>query len=45
VLDVVFHDDLARLRTGNGPQNMAVIKHMALNMIRNAEDTHSLAGC
>ena len=42
VLDVVFHDDLARLRTGNGPQNMAVIKHMALNMIRNAEDTHSL---
>ncbi|MCA3310742.1 MAG: ISAs1 family transposase [Roseomonas sp.] len=42
VLDVVFHDDLARLRTGNGPQNMAAIKHMALNMIRNAEDTHSL---
>ena len=42
VLDVVFHDDLARLRTGHGPQNMAVIKHMALNMIRNAEDTHSL---
>ena len=42
VLDVVFHDDLARLRTGNGPQNMAVIKHMALNMIRNADDTHSL---
>ena len=42
VLDVVFHDDLARLRTGNGPQNMAIIKHMALNMIRNAEDTHSL---
>jgi predicted transposase YbfD/YdcC len=24
VLDVVFHDDLARLRTGYGPQNMAV---------------------
>src|ERR1700730_12222384 len=23
VLDVVFHDDLARLRTLNGPQNMA----------------------
>src|SRR4029079_15925923 len=23
VLDVVFHDDLARLRTGHGPQNMA----------------------
>lgn len=23
VLDVVFHDDLARLRTGHGPENMA----------------------
>jgi len=42
VLDVVFHDDLARLRTGHGPQNMAVIKHMAMNMIRAAADRHSL---
>lgn len=42
VLDVVFHDDLARLRTGNGPQNMAIIKHMALNLIKAATDRHSL---
>lgn len=42
VLDVVFHDDLARLRTGYGPQNMAVIKHMAMNMLRAANDKHSL---
>ncbi|PSJ49383.1 ISAs1 family transposase [Kumtagia ephedrae] len=42
VLDVVFHDDLARLRTGCGPQNMAVIKHMAMNMVRAANDKHSL---
>ena len=42
VLDVVFHDDLARLRTANGPQNMAVIKHMAMNMVRAANDKHSL---
>jgi predicted transposase YbfD/YdcC len=42
VLDVVFHDDLARLRTANGPQNMAVIKHMAMNMVRAANDRHSL---
>ena len=33
VLDVVFHDHLARLRTANGPRNMAVIKHMNLNLI------------
>ena len=42
VLDVVFHDDLARLRTGFGPQNMAVVKHMAMNLIRNPKDRHSL---
>ena len=34
VLDVIFHDDLARLRSGFGPENMAVIKHMAMNMLR-----------
>jgi len=42
VLDVVFHDDLARLRTGAGPQNMAVIKHMAMNLVRAPDDKHSL---
>lgn len=42
VLDVVFHDDLARLRTGYGPQNMAVVKHIAMNLIRNPKDKHSL---
>lgn len=42
VLDVVFHDDLARLRTGEGPQNMAVVKHMAMNLVRNPKDKHSL---
>jgi predicted transposase YbfD/YdcC len=42
VLDVVFHDDLARLRTGCGPQNMALIKHTALNMLSAAKPTISL---
>ena len=42
VLDVVFHDDLARLRTGYGPQNMAVIRHMTMNLIRAPKDKHSL---
>jgi predicted transposase YbfD/YdcC len=42
VLDVVFHDDLARLRTGHGPQNMAVVKHIALNLLRDAKPTTSL---
>ena len=42
VMDVVFHDDLARLRTGHGPENMAVVKHMAMNLFRGASPTTSL---
>ena len=42
VLDVVFHDDLVRLRTGFGPQNMAVVRHMAMNLVRPPIDRHSL---
>jgi predicted transposase YbfD/YdcC len=42
VLDVVFHDDLARLRTNHGPANMAVVKHMALNLLKQANPTDSL---
>ena len=42
VLDVVFHDDLARLRSGAGPENMAVVKHMAMNLLRSPKDRHSL---
>lgn len=33
-LDVVFGEDKAHIRVGNGPENMAVIRHMALNMLK-----------
>jgi predicted transposase YbfD/YdcC len=42
VLDVVFHDDLMRLRTAFGPRNMAIIKHIAMNLVRQPKDAHSL---
>ena len=42
VLDVVFHDDLMRLRTSNGPANMATVRHMSLNLIRGIDDKASL---
>jgi len=42
VLDVVFHDDLVRLRANHGPKNMATIKHMAMNLIRSAAGKDSL---
>lgn len=45
VLDVVFHDDLARLRTGHGPENMPGVKHMAVNLIRQAKPMISLKNC
>lgn len=51
ITDVVFHDDLACLRTGHGPANMAVVKHVALNLLKQARPTVSLknrrkrAGC
>jgi len=42
VLDVLFKDDLSRLRTGHGARNMAVVRHFALNLIRAATDRKSL---
>ena len=42
VLDVVFDDDLMRLRTDNGPRNMATIKHMAMNLLCSAGGKESL---
>ena len=42
VLDVVFHDDLSRHRSGHGPQNMATARHISLNLLRGAKDKHSL---
>lgn len=43
VMDVVFHDDLMRLRTDHGPANMATIPHMALNLLRSVPGKQSLA--
>lgn len=40
VLDVIFHDDLCRLRTGFGPQNFAVVRHIALNLLKEAKAKH-----
>jgi predicted transposase YbfD/YdcC len=42
VLDVTFGEDLSRLRKGHGAKNMAVVRHFAINLVRTANDKHSL---
>ena len=42
VLDVVFRDDQARLRTGHGAKNMAVVRHFAINLARAVNDKRSI---
>jgi predicted transposase YbfD/YdcC len=37
VLDVIFREDLARFRSGDGPQNMAIIRHTTLNLLSRAK--------
>lgn len=42
VLDVVFDEDQSRVRNGHGPENMAVLRQIALNLLR--QDTTTKAG-
>lgn len=34
VLDVAFHEDDSRIRKGNAPENLAIIRHIALNLLK-----------
>jgi predicted transposase YbfD/YdcC len=34
VLDIAFNEDQSRVRKDNAPQNFAVLRHMALNMLK-----------
>jgi predicted transposase YbfD/YdcC len=41
-LDMTFNEDQSRLRVGHGAKNMAVVRHFALNLIRQANDKLSI---
>ena len=41
-LDVSFGEDQSRLRTGHGAKNMAVVRHLALNLVRQVADKRSI---
>ena len=34
VLDIAFREDESRIRKDHGPQNMAVLRHLALNLLK-----------
>lgn len=34
ILDVVFHEDASRTRKDNGPENLAILRRMALNILQ-----------
>jgi hypothetical protein len=42
VLDIAFREDDSRVRTGNAPQNLAVLRHMSLNLLK--QETTSKGG-
>jgi len=42
ILDVIFHEDDSRLRVGNSPQNMALLRHLALNILKADDSKGSL---
>jgi predicted transposase YbfD/YdcC len=42
VLDVAFREDDSRVRTGHAPENLAVLRHIALNLLR--QDTSTKLG-
>jgi predicted transposase YbfD/YdcC len=41
MLDMVFREDLVRLRSGNAPENMAIVRHVALNLLSRARPVTS----
>ena len=39
VLDIALREDDSRVRTGNGPENLAILRHMALNLLAQERST------
>ena len=42
VLDVIFDEDQSRLRTGHAAENMAIFRHIAVNLMRTTKTKSSL---
>jgi predicted transposase YbfD/YdcC len=44
VLDVCFGDDASRVRNGHGPENFALLRRLALGVLKQQKDKHSIRG-
>jgi predicted transposase YbfD/YdcC len=38
ILDLVFREDDSRIRKGHAPENFAMLRHIALNLLKSAVD-------
>jgi hypothetical protein len=43
VLDVTFNEDASRIRAGDGAANFALVRHIALNLVRHEKSAGSIA--
>ena len=41
VLDIPFHEDASRIRRDNAPENMALLRHFALNLLKRDKSSES----
>ena len=41
-LDVVFREDLQRTKTGNAPENLAIIRKLSLQLLNKIPDNESI---
>ena len=45
VLDVAFHEDASRVRKDYAPQNLALMRHLALNLLKADKSTRASLHC
>lgn len=41
-LDVTFREDLQRTKTGNAPENLAIVRKLSLQLLNNITDKESI---
>jgi predicted transposase YbfD/YdcC len=42
VLDVTFHEDKSRIRKDHAPENIAILRHFAINLLKKDSEKRSI---